>query len=364
MGHIPQGQEINVCGIFGFSIPLESISPAQRILLAATLGMQNDDRGGDSWGAYLINGDMRIVRGLGNMAGGLPWHEVMGDTHVLMGHTRKATVGATTIANSHPFEIGNVVGAHNGWISNHTEMNKKYDRNFDVDSMHIFAHIQKGWNTNELTGYGAIEYTNKKRSPLRINLCKFFSGELSIAGIGTPDNTIGVIWSSSERHLDKAMLVAGLDKKVFNYKISSDNVYYAEKGQLFEKNKKMELGTTTYGGHCGSEYNSRPTQGYKNWKDDKEKKSKTDDDYAVFEHEGVGVCICVTEIRTLLNKYESKTKAIILPDKTDNAESDKQPELLSAEAEEANKAIIKAISEEKMSEAKSLEPDTANEYNA
>lgn len=57
----------------------------------------------------------------------------------LMGHNRAATRGKVTRFNAHPFEIGNIIGAHNGTLI--SQYNLKDGSQFDVDSEAIFNHI-------------------------------------------------------------------------------------------------------------------------------------------------------------------------------------------------------------------------------
>lgn len=279
-----------MCGIFGYSAPLSTLAPEERTLLGAALGMLNDDRGGDSWGAYILNEEKKIVRGLGKVATGLAWPALLRQAHVLMGHTRKATIGTISVDNAHPFEVGNIVGAHNGHISNHEEMNKKYARAFSVDSMHIFAHIQKGWKLSELTGWGAIEYTNQKKWPDRINLCKVSSGgDLSIAAIDArvENNTViepkAIVWSSLERHLTYALDMAGLGGRYTLYKIEEGVIYSIHNGQLFTQKRKLQLGIPSYNnrsaGFCGS---SRGFTQYNDWDGDPGRASVVGGDYDVY----------------------------------------------------------------------------------
>lgn len=51
------------------------------------------------------------------------------------GHTRYATHGSIKTDNAHPFQFGNITGAHNGVVST--------PRRYDVDSMYIFDQLNK-----------------------------------------------------------------------------------------------------------------------------------------------------------------------------------------------------------------------------
>ena len=58
----------------------------------------------------------------------------------MLGHNRSATMGKVNKANSHPFEIDNILGMHNGTLR---KTGKLDSIKFDTDSEALFNHIQK-----------------------------------------------------------------------------------------------------------------------------------------------------------------------------------------------------------------------------
>ena len=66
-----------------------------------------------------------------------------GFKNVHIGHTRHATRGSVCYNNSHPFEYGDIIGAHNGTLMNDHELKKEITDKFgvDTDSQVLFAHM-------------------------------------------------------------------------------------------------------------------------------------------------------------------------------------------------------------------------------
>jgi hypothetical protein len=257
-----------MCGIWGVDFRKITVSTERSAMISAILAVGNDSRGGDSYSVWTPK---EILRGLGEMA---PNAYKLVKEKFYFAHTRKSTKGATTIANAHAFEVGDIILSHNGIITNHEELNNKYKRQCDVDSMHLAYHLNEKRSFNDIRGYGVIEWSHKS-NPNRIYLCKMGGGELSVRGIGeAPKDVKGVLWSSDEDHLLAAVTTAKL--KTFEYKITTGQVYFIEDGVMYYdkdedgKERKLELGSSNYSmmpdwrSGYGHDYH------YSGWQQDKE----------------------------------------------------------------------------------------------
>lgn len=69
---------------------------------------------------------------------------------LLLGHNRHATQGAVSAENAHPFELGNVVGAHNGTVLKSSLMKFHEADKYDVDSKIIYSHLGAGNSINSV----------------------------------------------------------------------------------------------------------------------------------------------------------------------------------------------------------------------
>lgn len=226
-----------MCGIFGYQIQPGALSPGRQIVLASTLARYNDRRGGHSWGLARVEaGAPTIERGLGEIIDRV---DLLVGAQSFFAHTRWATHGEKTVENAHPFEIGALVGAHNGIIYNHGELNTRYERTFAVDSMHLFAHIDEGRALDELQGYGAIEWVDR-RAPNVVRLARLREGELAIAGLGEHPNPQGVVWSSNKKHLQNALEQAGVEDYFF-YKVPTGRLLTVQEGRLFDMGEDLRL---------------------------------------------------------------------------------------------------------------------------
>lgn len=242
-----------MCGIFGYQFrPNFRPNLEKRTLLAAALGRENDKRGDHSWG-YFDSGSGIIEHGMGSIIGkarGLS----MGFS--VIGHTRYATVGDKIIANAHPFAFGSVVGAHNGGISNHGQLNTTRIASglerFDCDSMHLIDAISRGLDkTKDLMGWGACHWVDLKDTRM-VRMAKLSGG----ADLAVCQTQNGMVWSSDEKHLAAALLEAGMSGVYL--KIEENKVYNIRSGCLTISEDKIQLGSMVQvTGYHGGTYGSR-----------------------------------------------------------------------------------------------------------
>lgn len=242
-----------MCGIAGWQLKEteEGLTIFEKTVIALTLAEEMEQRGRDSFGGALWfeqGKDPVIFRKTGRvLLGGRQMLEQATFTHQFLMHTRAATVGAVTEMNCHPFQCGSTLGVHNGGVANYAELNRKLDRKFDVDSQHIFAHIEEKRDLSEIQAYGAIVFTNDNSS---LNLCRFNHGVLSAARIyrKAPNKErekehIGVVFASREDAIQKAMERCGLFYALLE--LVSDDVYQAFKGELFKTKHEVNFASST-----------------------------------------------------------------------------------------------------------------------
>lgn len=84
------------------------------------------------------------------------WH------HLLLGHNRSATRGSVSYHNAHPFERGDIVGAHNGTLT--STYNLDGHGKYDVDSEVVFHHMEINGpedTVNKINGAFALTWYDK-----------------------------------------------------------------------------------------------------------------------------------------------------------------------------------------------------------
>lgn len=193
-----------MCGLWGCRFK----QPDNRLgTYLAVAGVLMDQRGGHSWGFYADNGlfkDVGLFSTHVRTAGF--------DGTLFLGHCRYATVGAISKENSHPFQSGSIIGAHNGGVANWKELNDKYGRKFQVDSQHIFEHISLDLPTTEVVAHGAVTYVNTAEEEQTVRLVRLMTGSLYVAQVYEDDDKsspLGVVWGSTELSVKAGLVSAG-----------------------------------------------------------------------------------------------------------------------------------------------------------
>lgn len=221
-----------MCGIAGFGTSTDVTRAMTPYLL-----YEIDARGRDSWGATdgRVDDPNHLVKVLGPVLDTYIYYDdVIAAWPRAILHTRGASTGDVTIPNQHPFTfskydddvwVRTVTGIHNGIVSNHDDLDKKYDRKYDVDSMHIFAALAFGTPTREIDGWGNLAWYES--TPARpegvLNLLRFNHEALHACLLETGE----VVFASVEEYIRRAARMVGTKVKT-HFKLDNEIIYRVE----------------------------------------------------------------------------------------------------------------------------------------
>lgn len=116
-----------MCRLFGFKSVISS--QVHSSLVGADNALANQSfHHPDGWGvAYYLEGAPHIVKATDSAINSHIFERVSGivTSHIVLAHLRKATLGEKTILNTHPFQYGKWVFAHNGNVKNFHSIKKE-----------------------------------------------------------------------------------------------------------------------------------------------------------------------------------------------------------------------------------------------
>lgn len=210
-------------------------------------------RGRDSWGWAARHGkEYQVTKGLGEVtqstASDLPLVDVA------MGHTRLATVGDVTVPNAHPWQVGNVIAAHNGGIWNSFELEARDGREYPVDSLALVERIAKyESDASDCEGYGSVHWLDTKKHSAFI--CRMRSGELDLAQVRIGEGSM-LVWASDLSGAVEDLHSLGV-RAVSLAEPKAGVVYRVDRGRIRRTKRRLRL-------QSGGSYYSR----YCDWRDD------------------------------------------------------------------------------------------------
>lgn len=197
-----------MCGIAGFSFHDRcQVDPwqATRVLLSSVA-----ERGADAAGAaYELDGDVVVEKQPGGASTFLDVVRVPPQVRELLVHVRDFTKGRPSLmANNHPIRHGNIVGVHNGKISNDDLIfadlgRERFEEGMTVDSEAIFASLDaagtdQAAGLERLTGSLATGWFDE-RQPGRIFLARGHARPLWTAQTMRRD---AIFWASTLEALE------------------------------------------------------------------------------------------------------------------------------------------------------------------
>lgn len=116
-----------MCRLFGFKSIIQSQVHSSLVDAENALGVQSNDHP-DGWGvAYYVQNSPHVVKSAKAAIGDAIFKRVSGvvSSETVLAHIRKTTIGKNNILNTHPFQYGSWVFAHNGNITGYQNKREK-----------------------------------------------------------------------------------------------------------------------------------------------------------------------------------------------------------------------------------------------
>lgn len=214
-----------MCGLVGVAgnIPLQIDKIFKTLLVLDTL------RGEDSTGVAFIHKDranpLSIAKVIGDPFALFETNAysrgIAKPNRVIIGHNRYATQGKVNRANAHPFEYGDIVGAHNGTLNNKHVLKDGY--HFDVDSQALINHIDKEGIESAIKGLNgawALTWWDQGKSTMN-----FLRNDQRPLYLCESEDSKTVLWASEAWMLEIACAKQNL--KIKNLQLLPINTHFA-----------------------------------------------------------------------------------------------------------------------------------------
>lgn len=148
-----------MCRLFGFRSIIKSQVHSSLVDAENALGVQSNDHP-DGWGvAYYVQNCPHVVKSAKAAIGDAIFKKISGvvSSETVLAHIRKTTVGKNNILNTHPFQYGSWVFAHNGNITDYQE--KRADILAEISP--TFKRFILGDTDSEVIFYFLLSFLNQ-----------------------------------------------------------------------------------------------------------------------------------------------------------------------------------------------------------
>lgn len=228
-----------MCGLFGAYGNFDN-----RDIALSMLCIDNLTRGRDSTGIAVDGKIYKDTIPANEFVRRPKFRSIIKEGKIVLGHTRLATHGNVTVPNAHPFLInGNLVGTHNGIVSNLGELRRLIKKDYDVDSQYLLHLQHRDGNTQRASGMLNLAF-NYRNGPLAGKLyLQKHGNSLYLAEIINRDKSSAYMYSSMIDGLRLAIDALNLNAKIYQPEeysrmvISDEGVSY----QVYQKSKRRSF---------------------------------------------------------------------------------------------------------------------------
>lgn len=221
-----------MCGIVGFS-GKKDFNPT----LIKLLMLSNLPRGIDATGIYTPKSG--LVKDTVHASAFIAKSEAeIKKDKLFIGHLRAKTIGLNTVENSHPYDMTNLIGAHNGTLTDYHSLARRFEiesLGLTVDSQYLYTIINK-----------QIEDSNN--DVLKLTVLSEFEGAAALIFYNKIDTNL-YVYRNSQRplhygYVNGEMYIASLAESLTI--INAKDITQFEENFLFKISNSVILSKTHY----------------------------------------------------------------------------------------------------------------------
>lgn len=268
-----------MCGLYGI---MGHVPNHKEVV--TSLALKNQDRGSHSTGYadIFIKPNNFVIRKDARSAFQFKGQLKLTNGDIVIGHTRFATTGKICARNAHPWNIGNLIGAHNGVVMNEYSVADYMKEvhsdtaSYEVDSQYLIHMLDRYGHMGNARGMLNVIYWDMRDKTLNFII---YNNPMHLA---IDVNHHWLLWSSQKDHLEAVVKehdlmgkvkISSLKEEMLTFELNNNLLYVATSEVPFDKEHRnhsayggadddygyyYQRGTTTY----QKETTSRPANHY------------------------------------------------------------------------------------------------------